>query len=226
MPTQVAQVRQVVEVSQRARADAVLLAGDVFDHNRQPVAVIDAAADLLRSVGVPVVILPGNHDPLTDDSVYRRGRLPDLDNVLVLGLADDGCRQVPGFDLSVWGRAHRDYRDMMPLRDPPARAARWHVAMAHGHYLARRLPEAEQFRPSWLIHDDEIAATAADYLALGHWNRPARVGGPSVPAYYSGSPDLAETVNLVILRDGAPAEVQRVPLASSQQSAVSNVADS
>ncbi|HTD78640.1 MAG TPA: metallophosphoesterase, partial [Chloroflexota bacterium] len=78
-------LRQVVEVSQRARADAVLLAGDVFDHNRQPVAVIDAAADLLRSVGVPVVILPGNHDPLTDDSVYRRGRLPDLDNVLVLG---------------------------------------------------------------------------------------------------------------------------------------------
>ena len=44
-----------------------------------------------------------------------------------------------------------------------------------------------------------IAATGADYLALGHWDRPARVGDGIVPAYYSGSPDLAQTVNMVRL---------------------------
>jgi hypothetical protein len=36
-------------------------------------------------------------------------------------------------------------------------------------------------------------------LALGHWDRPMRVGNGVVPAYYSGSPDLAGTVNLVRL---------------------------
>ena len=47
--------------------------------------------------------------------------------------------------------------------------------------------------------DEEIAATGADYLALGHWDRPMRVGNGAVPAYYSGSPDLAGTINLVRL---------------------------
>jgi DNA repair exonuclease SbcCD nuclease subunit len=205
-------LRQVLAAAQALKPDAILLAGDVFDHNRQSQAVIDEAADLLQRFGVPVVILPGNHDPLTDDSVYRRGRLADLDNVLVIGLLSDGWVRVPGLALSVWGRAHRDYNDMAPLRDPPARGAGIHVALAHGHYLPQRLPTSERFRPSWLIHDDEIAATAADYLALGHWNRPTRVGGPAVPAYYSGSPDLAESVNLVVLSPRRPADVQRVPL--------------
>ena len=54
-------------------------------------------------------------------------------------------------------------------------------------------------RPSWVFGDEEIAATCADYLALGHWDRAARVGNGVVPAYYSGSPDLARTVNLVRL---------------------------
>jgi DNA repair exonuclease SbcCD nuclease subunit len=54
-------------------------------------------------------------------------------------------------------------------------------------------------RPSWVFSDEEIAATGADYLALGHWDRPMRVGDGVVPAYYSGSPDLAQTVNMVRL---------------------------
>ena len=56
-------------------------------------------------------------------------------------------------------------------------------------------------RPSWLIGDDEIAATGADYVALGHWNRAVRVGNGKVPAYYSGSPEYAGTINVVRLGD-------------------------
>jgi hypothetical protein len=57
--------------------------------------------------------------------------------------------------------------------------------------------------------DKEIAATAADYLALGHWDRPMRVGNGIVPAYYSGSPDLAGTVNLIRLTTGGEVVVTR-----------------
>jgi hypothetical protein len=52
-------------------------------------------------------------------------------------------------------------------------------------------------RPGWLIGDDEIAATGADYVALGHWNRAAKVGSGDIAAYYSGSPEYAGTINLV-----------------------------
>jgi hypothetical protein len=60
----------------------------------------------------------------------------------------------------------------------------------------------------------KIAATAADYLALGHWDRPVRVGNGVVPAYYSGSPDLAETVNLVRLTAAGEVVVTREPLST------------
>ena len=87
------------------------------------------------------------------------------------------------------------------------------MAIAHGHYEP---PEtrANPLRPSWIFSDDEIAATAADYLALGHWNRPMRVGNGAVPAFYSGSPELACTVNLVRLTAARDVVITREPLIS------------
>ena len=67
-------------------------------------------------------------------------------------------------------------------------------------------------RPSWLIGDAEIAATGADYVALGHWNSPAKVGNGVVAAYYSGSPEFAGTFNVVRL-GGAGVSVTREELA-------------
>ena len=60
--------------------------------------------------------------------------------------------------------------------------------------------------------DEEIAATEADYLALGHWDRPMRVGNGAVPAYYSGSPELAQTINLVRLTPAGKVIVTREAL--------------
>ena len=63
-----------------------------------------------------------------------------------------------------------------------------------------------------MIGDDEITASGADYLALGHWNRAIKVGTGLVPAYYSGSPDYAQTVNVVRLRAHGAVDVERHPL--------------
>ena len=56
-----------------------------------------------------------------------------------------------------------------------------------------------RLRPSWLIGDEDLLATGADYVALGHWNAPAKVGNGGVAAYYSGSPEYAGTFNVVRL---------------------------
>jgi hypothetical protein len=103
---------------------------------------------------------------------------------------------------------------MAPLRGPRARSTRWQIAMAHGHYEP---PQnlATPLRPSWLFSDDAIAATAADYLALGHLDRHERVGDGTVPAFYSGSPDLAKTVNLIRLTTTGEVLVSREPLSQS-----------
>ena len=77
------------------------------------------------------------------------------------------------------------------------------LANRRGAWALCTIPDrTTRLRPSWLIGDDELAATGADYVALGHWNRAAKVGS-GVPAYYSGSPEYAGTVNLVRLRAGS-----------------------
>ena len=191
-------LRAVLAYARSVEADVVILAGDTFDNHMVTAATIDRAGQLLADAGLPVVILPGNHDPVTADSIYARGGFAAIAGLSVLGLTDDGAIRFAQHELEIWGNAHRDYHDMVPLRDPRPRTTRWQVCAGHGHYEP---PEtfANPLRPSWLISDEAIEATAADYVALGHWDRPAQVGNGAVPAYYSGSPEWAKTVNLVRL---------------------------
>lgn len=168
----------------------------------------------MSEFGAPIVILPGNHDPLTPDSVYRRGELAASANVCVLGFSVEEAVVFPEIELEVWGRAHSDYSDMSPLGRPRSRSTRWQLAAAHGHYIEEP-DEPGRLLGSWLIRREDLIATGADYVALGHWNRAARVGDGQINAYYSGSPGYAGTVNVVRLRQDGAVEVTRVPLRAS-----------
>ena len=204
-------LRAVLETARALKAAVTVLAGDTFETNQLGAAVIDRVGRLLADAGMPVVILPGNHDPAVPDSVYIRGGFAQIPNLVILGVTHDEAVHFPAHDLEIWGHAHRDYFDMPPLRGPRPRTTRWQVAVGHGHYEP---PEtrANPLRPSWIFGDEEIAATAADYLALGHWDRAVRVGNGIVPAYYSGSPELARTVNLVRLTAAGEVIVAREKL--------------
>ncbi len=190
-------LRVVLAAARANKADVVVLAGDTFEHNRLSADILDRTAALLQKAGMPVVILPGNHDPAIADSVFARG-IADLPDVYVLGVTHEAAVSFPELGLDVWGNAHRDYGDMAPLARNHPRNSFWQIAVAHGHYDPK--PDlSTKLRPSWLISDKELTATGADYIALGHWNRPIRVGPGPIEAFYSGSPDLANTVNLVRL---------------------------
>jgi DNA repair exonuclease SbcCD nuclease subunit len=205
----------VLATARALGADVLILAGDTFDNHQVTSGTIDRAGALLAEAGLPLVILPGNHDPATPDSVWLRGRFDEIGNVAILGVTNERTIAFPGLDVEFWGNAHRDYHDMAPLKDPPLRGARWQIAIGHGHYEP---PETwhNPLRPSWLISDAMIAATAADYLALGHWDRAAQVGDGTIPAYYSGSPDYVGTVNLVRLTGAGEVIVTREPVVAPE----------
>jgi DNA repair exonuclease SbcCD nuclease subunit len=164
---------------------------------------------VIAAAALPVVILPGNHDPAVPDAVFHHGALAGIANLHVLGVTHDEAVVFSGLGLEVWGRPHRDYGDMIPFERLRPRSTRWQVAVGHGHYVP--VPDRTiRLRPSWLIGDDELAATRSDYIALGHWNRAVKVG--NVAAYYSGSPEYAGTVNVVRLTAAGDVAVTRAEL--------------
>lgn len=178
------------------KADAVLLAGDTFDNHRISTPVLQEAADFIAGAGMPVLILPGNHDPIMPECLFRRAGLTQRESVFIFGVEGRDRVEFAELDVEILGFPHIGMRDSTPVGPLPPRKRRWQIVMAHGHYVP---PDEwlEQSHRSWRMSDELIAETKADYLALGHWDRATQVGDGRVPAYYSGSPDLAQTVNVI-----------------------------
>jgi len=181
--------------------DLVIVAGDLFDHNRVDNALVGFAAQQLRRFPVDVVVLPGNHDCLMPGSVFDRAALwRDCSNVAVIKSLEGETLDLPGLGVTLWGKPHDSYEhDVRPLVGipHPQRNGRWHVAVAHGYYVGAELP----LHPSYHITEEEIAGSGWDYIALGHVASFRCVCNEPVKAYYSGSPSVSGTVAIVELAE-------------------------
>jgi DNA repair exonuclease SbcCD nuclease subunit len=173
-------------------AEFVVVAGDVFEHNQLAPQVIGQSLEAMRAIGIPVYLLPGNHDPLDASSVYS-GALFSAerpDNVVVLDRA--GVHEIrPGLEIVA-----APWRSKAPTTDlvaevldglSPGPATR--VLVAHGGVDAL---DPDRDKPS-LIRlaklDDALARGALHYVALGDKHSLTRVGG-SGRVWYSGSPEV------------------------------------
>src|SRR5258707_13982361 len=77
-------LRAVLATAKALRADVVLLAGDTFENNQLSAAILEGAGRLLAEAEMPIVILPGNHDPALPNSVYLRGGFGGIPDVRIL----------------------------------------------------------------------------------------------------------------------------------------------
>src|SRR3954471_5319545 len=57
-------------LAEDAGAQFVVVAGDVFEDNQLAPRDVSLSLEAMRAIGVPVYLLPGNHDPLDAASVY------------------------------------------------------------------------------------------------------------------------------------------------------------
>jgi DNA repair exonuclease SbcCD nuclease subunit len=204
-------LRFVLKAAEAVQADAVLLPGDTFDNPRVSDAVARRAGEMLDAAPVPVIVLPGNHDPAMPDGVFHRTGLRGTGAAKVIGHTHDERIALNDLDLEIIGRPHRSYSDMPPLPAPTERQARWQIILAHGHFVP---PEdwASEAHRSWKISEADLSAATADYIALGHWDRAVTVGNGKARACYSGAPDLARTANVIRLSPEAGVSVERRPL--------------
>ncbi len=173
-------------------AEFVVVAGDVFEHNQLAPQVIGQSLEAMRAIGIPVYLLPGNHDPLDASSVYTGALFTAErpDNVVVLDRA--GVREIrPGLEIVA-----APWRSKAPTTDlvaevleglPDSTATR--VLVAHGGVDAL---DPDRDKPS-LIRlerlDEALARGAVHYVALGDKHSLTRVGD-SGRVWYSGTPEV------------------------------------
>jgi DNA repair exonuclease SbcCD nuclease subunit len=187
-------VGTLVDLALAHEVDAMVIVGDFFDNNRVDQAVGQAVVDELRRLPVPVVVLPGNHDPLLVGTIYERIVLPD--HVRLLTAAEGETVTFTDLDLEIWGKPHMSYDDNRPLDGlPPRGPSTWQLALAHGQLVQ----SSDDLRRAYLITSEEIAGSDRDYVALGHWDVPRDVSAGPVAAWYSGSPSRKAVCALVTL---------------------------
>lgn len=178
---------KVVETTDELEADALLIAGDIFDSNRaRPETIAWFAEQCAAIAPMPVIAINGNHDALGSASVYRHQALFAVANLHLVLDTPGRLVTIDALDLVVWGRAFAESDwEFRPLDGLPEREdGRWHVALAHGHYVRS---EQDHHR-SMLIRPSEIERSGWDYFALGHWEPHVDVTTNGVPAVYSGAP--------------------------------------
>jgi DNA repair exonuclease SbcCD nuclease subunit len=198
--TGIASLARMTKLAREQSVDAIVIAGDLFDHNRVPEARVALVAKIFEAARVPVVILPGNHDPYMAGGVYARcgALLPANVHVISKGGGELIALEQPG--IQVWGCAHVDYDDWAPTagapgwRDDPVRPL-WRIALAHGLYVRSEY----EARLSYRIHSHELANLQAHYVALGHLEMHEAVGEDEAVAYYGGALDRSGGATIVTL---------------------------
>lgn len=173
-------------------AEFVVVSGDVFEANQLAPQVIGQSLEAMRAIGIPVYLLPGNHDPLDASSVYT-GELFTAEcpeNVVVLDRS--GVREVrPGLEIvaAPW-RSKAPTTDLVAavLEGLPADGVT-RVLVAHGGV---DVLDPDRDKPS-LIRLDGVEKALSDgvihYVALGDKHSRTQVGDTG-RIWYSGSPEV------------------------------------
>ncbi len=195
-----------------AAPDALLLAGDLFDHNRAAQATIEWAMETLGKLPFPVVMIPGNHDCLAENAIYLRHDFNVIPNVTLLDREHGEMVELGELSLQVWGKGMREHTpENQPLQGMPAKQHHhhWHVGMGHGIPVANGV-ECMNSSP---IHEAQIDASEFDYLALGHLHAMRDVSTENTTAFFCGAPgpivDQNGTWLLTTLEEALPPQVEQ-----------------
>lgn len=185
-------VEKIFSLATSHRVDAVLCAGDLFDDSSPDRRWYEELSNHLRSHATgeyPIFLLPGNHDPLRDNSVYNaehafRRSLPEWVHVVDCddfekSLGDEGvlyaapCRSQSGAI---------DPAMRLPEREPSDKRIR--IGMVHGQTF-----DMEGHENNFPIAVDAAERRGFNYLALGDTHGYRELGTPQHRMLYPGTPE-------------------------------------
>ena len=207
-------IHAIEHLAESHEVDLVIVAGDLFEHRRLADDVVDGVLAHLGALSMPCVLIAGNHDVHDEATLYGS---PTIARSGVQFFTEPEGSAMSLFDgqLHVWSKAMPSHdRQFRPLLDVPPRPANdaWWVVLGHGHFEEE--PD-EKFGRSSPLSSEQIAATGADYVALGHWHMRTDLSTAKVTAWYSGAPygvASTGTMNLVTLDPEVGTTVEQLPV--------------
>ncbi len=239
---------QICSIAARQAVDVVLIAGDIYDRSVPPAAAIDlldgTLATLCHDLGVPVILIAGNHDggerlnfgarQMAAAGLHVVGKLWDSpEPVLIEGRHGDRLAFYPipyadpaavRYKFNIDVSTHQEAMHHLVSMIEEARHGEDHaVAVAHCFLAGGESSESE--RPlslGGLEYVDPALFSGFCYTALGHLHGPqARCGNRVV---YSGSPlkysfseaSQHKSVSLVELVGGELVSFERIPIKSKR----------
>ena len=184
-------IRKLGEVADSENCEFIVVSGDVFDSNQVDRKTVVRALEALGSISVPVYLLPGNHDPLNEASVYRSSvfldRKPDKVHVL-----EDGTPVEVGKGVEIIGTpwlakkiVHDPVANVCSQLEPSKEIR---ICVTHG-IMDTLSPDKDD--PSLIIQqaaEKLISDGFIHYLAVGDRHSVTDVGDTG-RIWYSGSPE-------------------------------------
>ena len=185
-------VGRILDLARNCAVDAVLCAGDLFDEAAPAREWWEGLLKELarRDPGCPVVLLPGNHDPLTPRSVYHRDHPFRTGLPVHVHVVDE-----PGWQLQLGDAAvviaspcesHAGQTDLaasLPVRKCGDERIR--IGLVHGQTF-----DIDDHQTNFPIGRGSAVERGFDYLAIGdtHAFREVEPDAP-VPTVYPGTPE-------------------------------------
>jgi DNA repair exonuclease SbcCD nuclease subunit len=190
-------VERLGALARQENASFIVVAGDLFDSPTASKPVVSRACAVIGAIGLPVYVIPGNHDHGGADSIWdteffqreRHSLAPNLHLLLKpepVELEDAVLFPCPllrrheSADTTQWLR-HFELNDSAYGTKP-------RIVLAHGsvtHFGSA--PEDDEDSSSVNLIDLNRLPGAFDYLALGDWHGTKEA---TPKAWYSGTPEL------------------------------------
>lgn len=181
-----------VSLALKEKVNLFLIAGDLFDNNnpsRETIDFVRTEFKKLEKINVPVLILPGTHDCLADNSIYRKVDFAkELSNVFVF--LKEETRFYPELDLAVSAKPNLTRSS----KNSPLRGLResfekkFNIAMGHG---SLQIP-GKSSEIDYPVTLEEIENSDFNYVALGHWHGAYECPTKKVKAFYAGAPEIID----------------------------------
>ena len=191
-------VRGIGKLVKEHEAEFVLVAGDLFDSPTADKSTVSESCGAIGEIGVPVYVIPGNHDhggtgSLWEQKFYLREQSTLAPNMKVLlrtePIETDSAvilpcpllRRTLTTDPLEWLRSNDVYAG---LTSPKPR-----IVLAHGStqgFSGQGDDEDEEASISGTLDLSRLPEAEIDYIALGDWHGTKQIAGK---AWYSGTPE-------------------------------------